>query len=67
LAHVFPWEYSHKGLQLAQLLGQLGGFLTFSTGVPAGHCGTSYSAVFPPMPVFQPDVLTCTAGSYSWK
>jgi hypothetical protein len=28
LAHVFLWEYSYKGLKLAQLLGQLGIFLT---------------------------------------
>jgi hypothetical protein len=29
LAHAFPWEYSYKRLTLAQLLGQLGGFLTW--------------------------------------
>jgi hypothetical protein len=28
LAHALLWEYSHKRLKLAQLLGQLGGFLT---------------------------------------
>jgi hypothetical protein len=28
LAHVFLREYSYKRLKLAQLLGQLGGFLT---------------------------------------
>jgi hypothetical protein len=28
LAHTFPWEYSYKRLKLAQLLGQLGFFLT---------------------------------------
>ena len=28
LAHAFLWEYSHKRLKLAQLLGQLGVFLT---------------------------------------
>ena len=28
LAHAFLWEYSYKRLQLAQLLGQLGDFLT---------------------------------------
>jgi hypothetical protein len=28
LAQAFRWEYSHKGLKLAQLLGQLGVFLT---------------------------------------
>jgi hypothetical protein len=28
LAHVFRWECSYKGLKLAQLLGQLGFFLT---------------------------------------
>ena len=27
LAHAFLWEYSYKGLKLAQLLGQLGVFL----------------------------------------
>jgi hypothetical protein len=30
LAHAFLWEYSHKRLELAQLLGQLGVFLTLS-------------------------------------
>ena len=29
LAHAFPWEYSYRRLQLAQLLGQLGVFLTW--------------------------------------
>jgi hypothetical protein len=28
LAHAFLWEHSYKGLKLAQILGQLGGFLT---------------------------------------
>jgi hypothetical protein len=28
LAHACPWEYSYKRLELAQLLGQLGGSLT---------------------------------------
>jgi hypothetical protein len=28
LAHALLWEYSYKGLELAQLLGQLGVFLT---------------------------------------
>jgi hypothetical protein len=28
LAHAFMWEYSCKGLELAQVLGQLGGFHT---------------------------------------
>jgi hypothetical protein len=28
LAHAFLWEYSHQGLKLAQLLGQLGVFRT---------------------------------------
>ena len=28
LAHAFVWEYSCKRLKLAQLVGQLGGFLT---------------------------------------
>jgi hypothetical protein len=28
LAHAFRWEYSYKKLKLAQLLGQLGVFLT---------------------------------------
>jgi hypothetical protein len=28
LAHVFLWEYSYKRLELAQILGQLGAFLT---------------------------------------
>jgi hypothetical protein len=29
LAHAFLWKYSYKGLKLAQLLGQLGVFLTW--------------------------------------
>jgi len=29
LAHAFLWEYSEKGLELAQLLGQLAIFLTW--------------------------------------
>jgi hypothetical protein len=29
LARVFLWEHSYKGLKLAQLLGQLGVFLTW--------------------------------------
>jgi hypothetical protein len=28
LAHLFLWEYSYKGLKLAQVPAQLGGFLT---------------------------------------
>jgi hypothetical protein len=28
LARAFLWEYSYKGLKLAQLMGQLGVFLT---------------------------------------
>jgi hypothetical protein len=31
LAHAFVWEYSYKGLKLAQLLSQLGVVLTFGT------------------------------------
>ena len=40
LAHAFPWEHSYKGLELAQLLGQLGVFLTLAgAGVaPAPRC-----------------------------
>jgi hypothetical protein len=34
LAHAFLWEYSHKRLKLAQLLGQLGVFLTFAAPWP---------------------------------
>ena len=30
LAHAFLWEYSYKRLKLAQLLGQLGVFLTLT-------------------------------------
>ena len=36
LARTFLWEYSCKRLELAQLLGQLGCFLTFRAG--AGEC-----------------------------
>jgi hypothetical protein len=32
LAHAFLWEYSYKRLKLAQLLGQLGVFLTWACG-----------------------------------
>jgi hypothetical protein len=32
LAHALSWEYSYKRLKLAQLLGQLGLFLTWSIG-----------------------------------
>jgi hypothetical protein len=28
MAHKFQWEYSYKGLKSAQLLGQIGVFLT---------------------------------------
>ena len=38
LAHAFLWKCSHKGLQLAQLLGQLGVFLTSSWWWIAFHC-----------------------------
>ena len=38
LAHALPWEYSYKGLRLAQLLGQLGVFLTRLLQV-AHSCG----------------------------
>jgi hypothetical protein len=31
LAHEFRWEYCYERLKLAQLLGQLGVFLTLST------------------------------------
>ena len=34
LAHVFLWVYSYKRLKLAQLLGQLGAFLTCRPRVP---------------------------------
>ena len=34
LARAFLREYIYKGLKLAQLLGQLGGFLTWRTRVP---------------------------------
>jgi hypothetical protein len=33
LAHAFLRQYSYKGLKLAQLLGQLGVFLTLPTSV----------------------------------
>jgi hypothetical protein len=33
LAHAFLWEYSYKRLKLAQLLGQLGVFLTKASGL----------------------------------
>ena len=32
LAHAFLWEYNYQRLKLAQLLGQLGVFLTCSSG-----------------------------------
>jgi diadenosine tetraphosphate (Ap4A) HIT family hydrolase len=32
LARAFLWEYSYKGPELAQLLGQLGVFLTLAHG-----------------------------------
>jgi hypothetical protein len=32
LAHAFRWEYSYERLKLAQLLGQLGDFLTGGSG-----------------------------------
>jgi hypothetical protein len=35
LPHAFRWEYSYKRLQLAQLLGQLGVFLTFASAASA--------------------------------
>jgi hypothetical protein len=38
LARALPWEYSYKGLRLAQLLGQLGVFLTRLLQV-AHSCG----------------------------
>ena len=37
LAHAFLWEYSYKRLKLAQLLVQLGVFLT--KAMVAGHVG----------------------------
>jgi hypothetical protein len=36
LAHAFLWEYSDKRLKLAQLLGQLGVFLTLVAYLPGG-------------------------------
>jgi hypothetical protein len=40
LAHAFLWEYSCKRLKLAQLLGQLGVFLTLHS--PGRHCHSSH-------------------------
>jgi hypothetical protein len=42
LTHAFLWEYSYKRLKLAQLLGQLGVFLTLAAltgGLRAGAHG----------------------------
>jgi hypothetical protein len=35
LAHAFVWEYSYKRLKFAQLLGQLGIFLTCGAPIAA--------------------------------
>ena len=43
LAHAFLWEYSYKGLKLAQLLGQVGVFLTRVVYCPAGQA-SQYAA-----------------------
>jgi hypothetical protein len=45
LAHAFLWEHSYRRLQLAQLLGQLGVFLTFTSGhlTLAAMLGPSFS------------------------
>jgi hypothetical protein len=40
LAHAFPWDYSDKGLELAQLLGQLGVFLTWFAPSPSAYPNT---------------------------
>ena len=37
LAHAFRWEHSYKRLKLAQLLGQLGAFLTPPTTTTQEH------------------------------
>jgi hypothetical protein len=47
LAHVFLWEYSYKRLKLAQLLAQLGGFLTWARSASIAdscevRCGPRY-------------------------
>jgi hypothetical protein len=44
LAHAFLWEYSDKGLKLAQLLGQLGVFLTWMPTVNSNSTGSVGSA-----------------------
>ena len=46
-AHAFLWEYSYKGLKLAQLLGQLGVFLTLITKKPFVSSRNRCSAVIP--------------------
>ena len=40
LAHAFMWEYSQKGLNSAQLLGQLGVCLTCSRSIASESCPT---------------------------
>jgi hypothetical protein len=43
LAHAFLWQYSDKRLKLAQLLGQLGVFLTW-LAPPSRSCSPSIIA-----------------------
>ena len=48
LARAFRWEYSCKRLQLAQLLGQLGVFLTFVRRSAASRVQTSVQVLHGP-------------------
>ena len=45
MAHAFLWEYSYKGLELAQLLGRLGVFLTLVMSSPLKTPPPSSAAV----------------------
>ena len=45
LAHAFLWEYSYKRLQLAQLLGQLGVFLTLHRSIASSRPCVVFASV----------------------
>ena len=57
LAHAFMWEYSYKRLKLAQLLGQLGVFLTCTTSSSSAS-SSAISAAQPLLP--DEGALGCT-------
>ena len=65
-AHAFLWKYREKGLELAQLLGQPGIFLTCAAVVqpPGQSVGPIRTAAARPLPSRYEPTMYCTLDAF---